>query len=157
MSRTPNSRESSPEPFSFPEYYRTPSPVGPIVSPARSSSPVEPSYSSPRSNSPQRRTFSPPRRSRDRVRRDPSKYRFSYERRSSPRTLSSDYHQKEQPSSFRGSRSLSPQTWETSRGFRLRKMMCLILVKLPRHFKSRELEIEFIDRDFSCYCSKGID
>ena len=94
------------------------------ISGSRSSSPVEPSYSPLRSYSPQRRTFSPPRRSRDRVRRDPSKYRFSYERSRSPRTLSSDYHQKEQPSSFqvvnsRGSRSLSPQTWENQQGIQI--------------------------------------
>ena len=149
---TPNSRESNPEPFSFPEYYRTPSPVGPIVSPARSSSPVEPSLSPPRS-------YSPQRRSRDRVRRDPSKYRFSYERSRSQRTLSSDYHQNQQPSSSnsRGSRSLSPQTWETSRGFRLKNLRCLTLVNLPKHLKSRQLEVELVDRDFSCFCDRGIE
>ena len=149
---TPNSRESNPEPFSFPEYYRTPSPVGPIVSPARSSSPVEPSLSPPRS-------FSPLRRSRDRVRRDPSKYRFSYERSRNQRTLSSDYHQNQQPSSSnsRGSRSLSPQNWETSRGFRLKTLRCLTLVKLPKHLKSRQLEVELVDRDFSCFCNRGIE
>ena len=148
---TPNSRESNPEPFSFPEYYRTPSPVGPIVSPARSSSPVEPSLSPPRS-------FSPLRRSRDRVRRDPSKYRFSYERSRSQRTLSSDYHQNQQPSSSnsRGSRSLSPQTWETSRGFRLKNLRCLTLVKLPKHLKSRQLEVELMTATSVASVTEGL-
>ena len=60
---SPISGSSGTRPYSPPVFSRTPSPVTPSVSPARSSSPVEPSYSPLRSYSPQRRTFSPPRRS----------------------------------------------------------------------------------------------
>ena len=156
----------------------SPEPAGGLLSPEGSRSPVEPSYywvdrtsrspsppaptvspasTSGRSYSPQRRPFSPPRRSRERARRPVGEVRFPNERSRSPRTLSSDYHQTLPTLPYRKSRSLSPQQWETSRGYRVRNLRCLTLVRLPRHFKSRRLSIEFIERDFSCSCGRGIE
>ena len=154
-------------------------PYSPSVSPDSTSgsrSPVEPYYwvdrtsrsvsppapttsrasTSSRRYSPQRRHFSPPRRSRERTRRPVGEVRFPNERSRSPRTHSSDYHRNLSTSPQRKSRSLSPQQWEKSRGYRVRSLRCLTLVRLPRHFRERRLSIDFIERDFSCSCGRGV-
>ena len=127
---------------------------------SRSVSPPPPTTSrastSSRRYSPQRRHFSPPRRSRERTRRPVGEVRFPNESSRSPRTHSSGYHRNLSFLSQRRSRSLSPQQWEQSRGYKVRSLRCLTLVRLPRHFRKRELSIDFIEREYSCSCGRGV-
>ena len=106
--------------------------------------------------SPQRRVFSPPRRSRSRTRRPAREYSFPNERSRSPRTHSSGYHSTDSYQLERRSRSFSPQEWETAPGFNARSLRCLTLVKLPRHFRKREVSVDYIEREYSCSCGRGI-
>ena len=143
---TPGTRSPA-EPYYWVERTPSASPPPPTISRASSSSVRY---------SPQRRVFSPPRRSRSRTRRPAREYSFPNERSRSPRTHSSGYHSTDSYQLERRSRSFSPQEWETAPGFNARSLRCLTLVKLPRHFRKREVSVDYIEREYSCSCGRGI-